>query len=235
VVFNLGRGFRAPSAFELFSNGVHEGTQRFEIGDADLRTERSVNTDFALRVHSESVRGEVGVFANMIDGYIYPDPTGDFDESSGLQVFRIVQGDAALRGLEASLEWHATHAVHLRSTVDYTWGENRTTDQPLAFISPMRWQGSIRLEPGDRGVFTAPWLEVGMERNATQKRLDPEEFATEGYTLAHVGAGAYFGGVEFALQVKNLFDTSYRGFLSRYKRYADELGRSVRVGAGVEF
>jgi outer membrane receptor protein involved in Fe transport len=234
-VFNIGRGFRAPSAFELFARGVHEGTQRFEIGDADLDTERSLNADFALRVHNEFLRGEVGVFANRIDGYIYPDPTGDFDEESGLQIFRIVQGDATLRGVEASLEWHATQLVHLRSSVDYTWGENRTTGQPLAFIAPLRWQGSVRLEAEGNDRLVAPWLEAGVEVNATQNRVDPDDVATDGYTLASAGAGVAFAGVEFTVQVKNLFDTTYRGFLSRYKRYADEMGRSVRVGAGVEF
>ncbi|MGH7535810.1 MAG: TonB-dependent receptor, partial [Gemmatimonadales bacterium] len=39
VVFNLGRGFRSPSAFDLFSNGVHEGTVRFERGDSTLRND----------------------------------------------------------------------------------------------------------------------------------------------------------------------------------------------------
>ena len=36
LVFNLGRGYRAPTAFDLFSNGVHEGTVRFERGDSTL-------------------------------------------------------------------------------------------------------------------------------------------------------------------------------------------------------
>ena len=31
--FNLARGFRAPSLAELASNGAHEGTNRYEVGD----------------------------------------------------------------------------------------------------------------------------------------------------------------------------------------------------------
>ncbi len=45
LVLNVGRGFRAPTAFDLFSNGVHEGTVRFERGDSTLRNETSINTD----------------------------------------------------------------------------------------------------------------------------------------------------------------------------------------------
>jgi iron complex outermembrane receptor protein len=235
LVFNVGRGFRAPSAFELFANGVHEGTVRFEIGDPLLDTERALNADLALRLHNEVLRGEVGVFANRIDGYIYPDPTDEVDEESGLQVYRIVQGNATLRGVEASIEWHATSALHLRSSVDYTWGHNRSTDQPLAFIAPLRWQGTARIEAGRLGALDVPWLEAGVEVNATQRRLDAEDVPTDGYSLVHLGLGTAVAGIEFSVQVQNLFDTTYRGFLSRYKRYADEMGRSVRVGAGWEF
>ncbi|MEZ4455871.1 MAG: TonB-dependent receptor [Gemmatimonadales bacterium] len=48
VVLNLGRGFRAPSSFDLFSNGVHEGTVAFERGNPDLKVETSFNTDVAV-------------------------------------------------------------------------------------------------------------------------------------------------------------------------------------------
>lgn len=234
LVFNVGRGFRAPSAFELFARGEHEGTLRYEVGDPLLDTERALNADFALRLHNEVLRGEVGVFTNRIDGYIYPDPTGEVDPESDLQVYRIVQGDATLRGVEASMEWHASPIVHLRSSIDYTWGHNRTIDQPLAFIAPLRWQGSVRLEAGQVGTIAAPWIEAGVEVNATQHRLDPEDTPTDGYSLVRLGAGATWGGAEFTLQVHNLLDVTYRGFLSRYKRYADEMGRSVRVGIGME-
>jgi outer membrane receptor protein involved in Fe transport len=235
LVLNVGRGFRAPSAFELFANGVHEGTLRFEVGDPDLETERALNADLAIRLHNRVMRGELGVFTNRIAGYIYPDPTGEFDEESGLQVYRIVQGDATLRGVEGSIEWHASAMLHLRAGIDYTWGHNRTTDQPLAFIAPLRWQATARLEGEQLAGFVAPWLEAGVEVNAKQDRLDPEDVATDGYSLVQLGAGAAVAGIAVSVQVHNLLDTSYRAFLSRYKRYADEMGRSVRVSAGVEF
>jgi Outer membrane receptor proteins, mostly Fe transport len=47
LVLNVGRGFRAPSSFDLFSNGVHEGTVAFERGNPNLNTEKSLNTDLA--------------------------------------------------------------------------------------------------------------------------------------------------------------------------------------------
>lgn len=235
LVLNVGRGFRAPSAFELFARGVHEGTQRFEIGDPSLETERSLNVDLAVRLQNATLRGEVGVFRNRIDGYIHPDPTNEIDAESGLQVYRIRQGEALLQGVEAVLEWHATPALHLRGGVDHTWGENRTTGLPLPFIAPLRIQGSVRMELPTGELATNAWFELGVERNTTQTRRDPDDIATDGYTLTRLGLGGEVAGLELTLQVDNLFDVRYRSFLSRYKAYADEMGRNVKAGMSVAF
>ena len=45
---NLASGFRAPNLAELTSNGVHEGTNRYEIGNPNLKTEQNVQTDLNL-------------------------------------------------------------------------------------------------------------------------------------------------------------------------------------------
>ncbi|HET9133736.1 MAG TPA: TonB-dependent receptor [Gemmatimonadales bacterium] len=239
VVVNLGRGFRAPSPFELYSNGVHEGTIRFEIGDATLDNETSLNADIALRAQSRTLQMEVGAFVNSIDNYIYPDPTADFDPESGFRIYNVVQGDARLAGFEGSLEYHPTSWLHLRGAADYTRGTNRATDQPLAFIAPFRLTGSVRLEGTSRGALQAPYLSAGVETNAKQGRPDPEDFAPEGYTLANLGAGVGIAAgaqtIRFDLQVRNLFDAEYRSFLSRYKLYANDPGRNVIVRMSVDF
>ena len=83
VVFNIGRGFRAPSSFDLFSNGVHEGTVAFERGNAGLATEKSLNTDLALRLQTTRAAVELGGFVNWVQDFIYTVPTGQTDPGSG--------------------------------------------------------------------------------------------------------------------------------------------------------
>jgi iron complex outermembrane receptor protein len=43
IRLNLASGFRAPNLAELTSNGVHEGTNRYEIGNSDLRQNKTYN------------------------------------------------------------------------------------------------------------------------------------------------------------------------------------------------
>jgi iron complex outermembrane receptor protein len=239
VVVNVGRGYRAPTAFDLFANGVHEGTVRFERGDPGLKNETSVNADLSLRVQTNELRAEVGGFANHIDNFIFPNPTGEIDPESGFQIFQITQGDARLAGFEAAVEYHATGYLHLRGTADYTHGQNRTTDAPLPFIPPFRAPYSARLEGGDLGWARQAYLSVGGESNARQTRVDPEDFAPPGYTLANLGAGlavpAGRSTVAFDLQLRNVFNKEYAGFLSRYKTYALDPGRNLVLQVSTEF
>ena len=238
LVFNLGRGYRSPTAFDLFSNGVHEGTVRFERGDPTLKNETSVNTDLAVRVQTSAVSAELGAFANYIDNFIFPDPSGEVDPESGLQIFDITQGNARLTGFEAATEYHATHWLHLRATADYTRGHNRSTDSPLPFIPPFRATYSVKLEGGDRTRVQHPYLMVGGESHARQTNLDPEDFAPPSYTLVHLGAGFMVPmgarAVALDLQLRNAFDKEYASFLSRYKTYALDPGRNFVVRLSAE-
>jgi outer membrane receptor for ferrienterochelin and colicin len=52
VRLNLASGFRAPNLAELTSNGVHEGTNRYEIGNSDLKTEQNVQSDINLEYNN---------------------------------------------------------------------------------------------------------------------------------------------------------------------------------------
>jgi iron complex outermembrane receptor protein len=241
LVLNVGRGFRAPSSFDLFANGVHEGTVAFERGNPALRNEHSLNADLALRAQSATVRGEIGVFNNKISDFIYSRPTNEVDSESGFQIFDVTQGDATLRGVEAALEYHPTPWLHLQGGADYTHGQNTTLDTPLPSIPPFRATYTVRLEGQQVAGLEAPYLFLGGESNAEQTRLDPSEaeffdeagYRSEGYTLVNMGGGftLRYGrrGLRVDLQLRNAFDKRYASFLSRYKTYALDPGRNLVV------
>jgi iron complex outermembrane receptor protein len=42
---NFSSGYRAPNLAELSSNGVHEGTFRYEVGDPDMKVEQNINAE----------------------------------------------------------------------------------------------------------------------------------------------------------------------------------------------
>jgi iron complex outermembrane receptor protein len=253
LVLNVGRGFRAPSSFELFANGVHEGTVAFEHGDSTLKNETSVNTDFAVRVQSSQVAGEVGGFVNWVQNYIYSVPTGQIDPASGFEIYDYTQGDARLTGFEAAAQYHPVRWLHLQGTADYVWAQNTSTSNPLPNMPPFRATYFARWEGSDHGWLHSPYLSVGGETNAAQTRLDPAEalffsqafngagYQSQGYTLVNFGGGftvpAGSETLHFSLALKNAFDKAYANFLSRIKTNALDpgMGRTLVATVIVEF
>jgi iron complex outermembrane receptor protein len=257
LVFNVGRGFRAPSGFDLFANGVHEGTVAFERGDPGLRTEKSLNTDLALRLQTTRAAVELTGFVNWVDDFIYTVPTGQTDPGSGFQVYDVTQGNARLAGMELAGQYHPTRWLHLQGTADWVRGTNTSTGHPLPAMPPLRITWNLRLETAGGallgGLLDEPYLLVSGESHARQGRLDPAEasffasafggqgYRSEGYTLLHAGGGFSLGPAPRALHVdlvvRNLFDTAHANFLSRLKTVARNpgMGRSLVLRASTAF
>jgi iron complex outermembrane recepter protein len=230
LVLNVARGFRAPSAPDLFANGFHEGTRAFERGDPELGVETSVNADVGVRVAAHDVTGEATVFANRVSDYIYLRPfgtgVGSFDS------LQVVQGDARLAGFEARVAYRPVEFLTLQLSGDYVHGHNTSADVPLTFVPPLRILYGARLERRTLGHSVVnPYFSANVETNRRQSRIDPRDIAPPGYTIAGVGTGLGYlvprGVLTVDLTVRNLLDTGYRSFMSRYKRYALAPGRML--------
>jgi iron complex outermembrane receptor protein len=229
VALNVGRGFRAPSSSELFANGFHEGTRAYERGDPTLGIETSLSTDLSLRWAQGPLRAELSAYDNRIDDYIYLRPSGSggflFDSLA------VVQGDAVLRGLELSGTWRVHPALELTGVGDYVRGTNRSAGEPLNFIPPLRTVAGLRWSLPHGGPLLRPSLGVEGEHHARQTRLEPRDVGTAAYTLLHLRASAALtvGSRVLLLDlgVRNALDQRFRDHMSRYKEFADGLGRGV--------
>ena len=104
---------RAPSATELFMDGPHLATARFEEGDINLDTEISNNIDMGLHYRNGDFFGEFTYFRNNVDNYIYlKDETEEEHEEhedeehgdhEGLILAEYLQRDAEFKGYELEL------------------------------------------------------------------------------------------------------------------------------------
>lgn len=239
LVSSVGRGFRAPAAPDLFANGFHEGTRAFERGNPTLGVETSLNTDVGVRMESPRLTGEIAAYNNAIRDYIYLRPFGT--GGAAFDSLEVVQGNAVLRGVEASAAWSALPWLTLQGAGDYVRGTNTTVDVPLTFVPPPRVLLGARVERGAGlgGGVVRPWLSVQAERNWRQTRIDPRDVAPAGYSLVHLGAGgSVIAGARVLivdLSVRNALDQRFRSFMSRYKEFADGPGRAVVVRVTTEF
>jgi Outer membrane receptor proteins, mostly Fe transport len=54
---NVGRAFRFPTLFEMFTNGPHLGEDRFEVGLPGAHPETSINSDVSVRWQTSRLKG----------------------------------------------------------------------------------------------------------------------------------------------------------------------------------
>lgn len=238
---NLAHGFRAPNLSELGSNGEHEGTLRYEVGNAQLKAEHSWQLDLGLDLSSRYVSGTLALFANRIDNFIFARRTAEVLEP-GLMTFRYTQGDARLLGFEASVDVHPIHCLHWENT--FSLVDARLMHQPadtryLPFTPPARWTSDVKVElTHNARTLNNAYVSAGLECYLRQSHCylaDGTETPTPSYTLVNLAAGTDIllrGGrklCELSVTVSNLFDRAYQSHLSRLK-YADLNAATGRMG-----
>ena len=231
---NVARGFRAPNLSELGSNGEHEGTLRYEVGNKDLKPEFSLQGDLGMDFSSRYVSGQLAVFANRIDNYIYPAFNGGFSDE-GLPVYAYRSGDARLEGVEASLDIHPFHSLHLGNTFSYVRGRQVGGDD-LPMMPAPRWTSELKYElTHDGHLLNNTYFAANLSHSFRQDHFLPgTETATPAYTLIGLGAGTDLvirGKTRASLHVllDNVTDVAYQNHLSRLK-YADENPKTGRMG-----
>jgi len=233
---NVGRAWRAPTLFELFTNGPHLAEERYEIGSATLKPEGGIETDAGLRLERERVRGELSGFYSKIQDFIYLTPTGAF--VGPLRVYQHEQADATLAGGEFSADVTPGAKLTLHGRLDYTRGQNDKLDEPLPLIPPLH--GVFGLTRGFHSESLGA-MRAGLELEfaSKQTRLSSFDIPTAGYALVNAEAGFQprFAGLDLRvyLRVHNIADQPYRDYLSRYKEFALDPGRNVtlRVSSGI--
>ena len=107
LTFGLASVERAPSVSELFMNGPHLATGRFEVGNANLKSERSNNIDLSLDYENSGFFAVLTFFRNEVDNYVYLEDETEAEhddhgeaEHGGLPLANYLQQDAELDGYE---------------------------------------------------------------------------------------------------------------------------------------
>jgi iron complex outermembrane receptor protein len=236
---NVGTGWRSPTPFELFVDGVHEGTVQYLIGDNSLKNEQSLNVDLSARYVSDRIRSEFTVYRNKIRNYIYASPTGDTDPESGFRKYILRQSNASLSGAEVSLEALLTDWCVLNGGFDYLRATNDMTSGPLPLTPANRVKAGVKITRRSVGGISNPYISVDVNAVFSQNRVEEFETPTAGYNLVDIGVGGEIPiGSQIAnidVCVKNLFDRAYRDHLNRFKEYALNPGRDFEVKVAVPF
>ncbi|MCH7397919.1 TonB-dependent receptor [Belliella sp. DSM 107340] len=237
---NVAQGFRAPDLGELFSNGPHPGTNRFERGSADFVREQNIQTDFGIRYSTPNFSLSGEVFYNHIDNYIFFAPT---DELMGdLTVWEFEQTDARLYGGEVELDIHPTSAKWVSGSTSYSMviGQRRSDMTYLPYIPAFRWNQSVDFRLNNLGVFTNPYISLLGSFIFDQNREAPLEEATPGYYLLglNVGSQVMMAGKSLDIYVSgsNILNKTYLDHMSLFRPFGvNQMGRNIALNVRIPF
>ncbi len=250
--FNLARGFRAPNMAELSSNGAHEGTNRFEIGNKNLKSETCFQTDAGIEVNTEHISLGASFFNNAINNYIFFEKVPGVNGTDSLitvdgddfYLFRFVQQNANLYGMELSVDIHPHPLdwLHIENSFSFVRGllsKPIEGNRNIPFIPAARLLSELRFDlfQQQKTVLRNAYFKVELDHNFAQQKAFTSfntETITAAYTLLNAGLGTDItrkGKTIISVYVvaANLTDLAYQNHLNRLK-YTDENAATGRAG-----
>jgi len=243
---NIARGYRAPNLSELGSNGAHEGTNRYEYGNTNLKSEKSLQLDLGAEWSDEHVSFAGSVFYNQVTDYIFyqkllgkKGTDSIIMDASGKDFFAFAyqQQNANLMGAEFNLDIHPhpIDGLHIENTFSYVKGAFAKAidgSKNLPTIPPLRWISEFRYEIKNKNTqFKNSYFSVQLDNVFAQNNPFTgynTETATPGYHLLNIGLGTQYtkkGKQLFSIAfiAQNITDVAYQNHLSRLKYTAENL------------
>jgi iron complex outermembrane receptor protein len=243
---NIARGFRAPSLAELASNGAHEGTNRYEYGEQNLKSETSLQLDGGIDIDNEHFSiGLSGFYNRMNDFIFYRKLASAFGGDSLVNVngdnipaFQFDQQNATLAGIEGSIDIHPHPLdwLHFENTVSFVRGRFDDAidgSENLPLIPAARLVSEIKGDFKKAGkAFRSLYIKIEADKTFAQKNAFigyDTETATPGYTLLNAGFGSDVLSnnkkVIFSvhLAINNISNIAYQNHLSRLKYAAENM------------
>ncbi|HXC05425.1 MAG TPA: TonB-dependent receptor [Bacteroidia bacterium] len=252
VKANIARGFRAPNISEISANGVHPGTNLYQIGNPDFKPEFSLQEDIGIFLNTSHISASVELFNNTISNYIFDEKLQGVNGKDsvivkGNQTFKFEAVNAQLYGGEVSLDIHPHPLdwLHFENALSVIYALNKGGNgipipdgaQYLPFIPPLHTRSELLAELHKKSKhFMATYMKVGVEFYAAQNRVFSAyhtETPTPGYTLLSAGIGTTVTTAKgttlfrISLQGTNLGDVAYQSHLSRLKYFEPYPGNTT--------
>ncbi len=213
---------RTPYFNEAYGNNPGTGAQ---IPNQNLDNETVWGVDLGFDGQAGKFYYTSALYYQQYHDYIELADTGyRTTTAANLPIMQFINLDeAAVYGVEALLGYNLGSDRFVELSYLYTRGENKTYDQPLAYIAPQK----LTLTVGQRRDLGFSWkvqevLVDGQDRVSTING----EVPTAGYALTNVAVSYAFGNRRWAkkttvaLEINNLLDQEYREHLDKVSTLA---------------
>lgn len=242
---NMSTHWRPPAPVELYANDLHHGTAQFEIGNRQLRTERSYSLDVRLKSGLGPAVVDISFYGMYLPRFtqLLPDSVPTLTYRGAFPTMRYSQRQAVLYGGE--LIWSIPLDAQLRidGNVALVRGRDVADGQWIPFLPADRARIALHWHTERLGPFREAFTEFAARAIRRQTAISPATFdyaaPPPGYLTLELTAGGTLNvrstPVSVSLSVTNLFDQPYRDYLSRYRYFALDPGRNLILRLSVPF
>lgn len=224
--------FRTPHFSELLADGPHHGTQRYEIGNPNLKEERGNQIDMSYEWSNEHLGFIVNPFYHQINDFVVLNPQ---DSSINfMPVFSYQQEESVqLKGVEMNLHYHPhfLHQLHFEESISIIDGQS-SDGQFLPLMPANKFQSKIRYYLTNENKFKCKEFSMDYIYYASQDKVAENETASDAYGLLNTALNFQSNSknLDISLGVKNVLNQTYIPHLSRLKTYEiPNIGRSYYI------
>ena len=242
---NLSLAWRAPSASELYSDGIHHGTGTYEIGDIKLKSEQGYKWSNSMAYTSSWLAFHADLYGQLIHNYIYSTPNPDSVRQTirgTFPIFEYKQDNALFYGMDIQADIKLNPQLIYEFTFSSVRAKNTTQDSYLPYIPADRLNHSITyhfLEKENRNTY----LKVKHHYQAKQNRYEPDsDFSSPPasyHTLDFIANTSWkfsnSKSINVLLSIENVLNKAYKDYLDRFRYYTHSIGRNTAIKINYTF
>ncbi|CAL2103179.1 TonB-dependent receptor [Tenacibaculum sp. 190130A14a] len=247
--FNYGLASRTPNPSELFSDGLHHGTARIEIGRLTLNKEVANKFVASFQRNNQNFGFNISPYYKRINDFIQLIPIGTTTTIRGaFPVWEYNQINAQIFGVDIDWNKKISNSFNYEGSLSLLRGDNLSDDLPLIHMPGANFSNTITYRNEKINQ-----LSVGLKHETVfqQNRFPDYNFFTLNpitqenvfvdisstpptYSLFGLQTSMVFKPfkkttmkVEF--NIENMFNVSYRNYLNRLRYFADETDRNYNI------
>ncbi len=240
---NLSSAWRPPSINELYANGLHAAVATFEQGNANLKPEQSYNAEVTLKYAGAKFDFDFTAYNNSINNFIYRLPSNSFNTSfrGVFPIFNYVQTNALLQGFETNLNFKLRTNLSLNAAYTFLYANDISENVPLIFMPANRINSGIEWQLSKVKKVKNAFVQLNYQYVFKQNRV-PIGIDFTDSPASYQLFDLVFGASQFtktkmnwSVGIQNIFNTSYRDYMSRYRYYALDTGRNIFIKISIPF
>jgi iron complex outermembrane recepter protein len=235
LVANAGRSWRPPAASELYSNGLHHGAAAIEIGDKNLQQEISWSSHVHFIYENKKNKITISPYYTFIEDFINltPQLPPTLTIRGAFPTFTYQQQDATLYGLDITGQTTIGEQLTFTASASSLRAINMNTGDWLDQMPADHYRARIAYRFVTKRLIQNKKIEAGMRYVNRQWRMNGSNDylrSPEPYTLFDLGFSGTIRwnkvSMDVSLEVTNVFNTTYRDYLNRFRYFTDEQGRN---------